>query len=458
MISLHFFHTNDIHSHFGNWASLVQYLNQERRRLQVENTPYLTIDLGDHMDRVNPLTEGLLGEGNVRLLNEAGYDFITIGNNEGITFTKDILDSMYKNRQFEVILANLYDQDGKRPDWCRPYVIREMNGVKVGLVGLTAAFPVFYRQLGWNIRDPFLVLKPIVQILKEEADVVVLLSHVGLPFDERVAEELDGIDVILGAHTHHLLEKGLLIRSTLIAQTGKYGRFAGHVVVDYDEKEHAVVHKAADVVPLDEKPDEATEEILKELAAEGTANMQQVVASLDHDLAVDWFNESELPEIMADALRKWCKADIGLINAGVILGELKAGPVTQFDIHRICPHPINPCQVYVTGEEIISMINKGQQKSFQTYQLKGFGFRGKVLGRLVFSHLTYRLSSAGGVPQAADVKVNGEPIRLEKKYSIGTTDMFTFGTFLPPIVKARQRFYLPETLRDLLAWRLKQLN
>ncbi|WKB35139.1 metallophosphatase [Terrilactibacillus sp. S3-3] len=207
MISLHFFHTNDIHSHFGNWASLVQYLNQERSRLRVENTPYLTIDLGDHMDRVNPLTEGLLGAGNVRLLNEAGYDFITIGNNEGITFTKDILDSVYNGRQFEVVLANLYDQDGKRPDWCRPYVIREMNGVKVGLVGLTAAFPVFYRQLGWNIRDPFLELKPIVEFLKEEADVVVLLSHVGLPFDERVAEELDGIDVILGAHTHHVLKR-----------------------------------------------------------------------------------------------------------------------------------------------------------------------------------------------------------------------------------------------------------
>ncbi|WKB35137.1 hypothetical protein QS257_15795 [Terrilactibacillus sp. S3-3] len=86
------------------------------------------------------------------------------------------------------------------------------------------------------------------------------------------------------------------------------------------------------------------------------------------------------------------------------------------------------------------------------------GFRGKVIGKLIFSHLTYRLSSALGVPQAVDVKVKGEPIRLEKKYSIGTTDMFTFGTFLPPIVKARQRFYLPETLRDLLAWRIKQLN
>ncbi|WKB35138.1 5'-nucleotidase C-terminal domain-containing protein [Terrilactibacillus sp. S3-3] len=132
----------------------------------------------------------------------------------------------------------------------------------------------------------------------------------------------------------------------MIAQTGKYGQYAGHVVIDYDEKKHAVVHKTADIVPLREKSDEVTEETLKELLAEGTANMQQVVASLDHDLTVDWFHESELPQMMADALRKWCKADIGLVNAGVILGELKAGPVTQFDIHRICPHPINPCQVY----------------------------------------------------------------------------------------------------------------
>ncbi|RYL95674.1 bifunctional metallophosphatase/5'-nucleotidase [Sporolactobacillus sp. THM7-4] len=458
MISLHFFHTNDIHSHFDHWASLVSYLNHERHRLQAEGKPCLTLDLGDHMDRVNPLTEGLLGRGNVKLLNDADYDYVTIGNNEGITFTKDILNLVYRDRHFEVILANLYDSSGKRPDWCRPYAIRVMDGVRVGFVGLTAAFAQFYTQLGWDIRDPLTELRPIVKKLREEADIVVLMSHVGLPFDERVAKELDGIDVIIGSHTHDVLQQGLLIHSTLIAQAGKFGRYAGHIVIEFDEKTRRVLHKGAELVALRGNPDPDSEREIEVLEKKGIANMQQIVASLDHAMPVSWYGDSEITRLMADALRKWCDADIGLVNAGVILEGLNPGPVTKYQIHHICPHPINPCKVNLTGREIIEMINIGLKKEFQTYQLKGFGFRGKVLGKLVFSHLTYNRVVDGENQTASDVRIDGKPVLADKKYQVGTIDMFTFGTLLPPIARASQRFFLPETLRDLLAWRLSQIE
>jgi hypothetical protein len=100
------------------------------------------------------------------------------------------------------------------------------------------------------------------------------------------------------------------------------------------------------------------------------------------------------------------------------------------------------------------MIQIGLRKEFQNYELKGFGFRGKLLGRLVFSHLTYETSAKG----LMNVQIDGQPIDLIKRYSVGTIDMFTLGSFLPPIVKAQHRFYLPETLRDLLAWRLSRLS
>lgn len=458
MITLHFLHTNDLHSHFDHWGSLVSYLNHERHRLQAEGEPYLTLDLGDHMDRVHPMTEGLLGRGNVRLLNDAGYDIVTIGNNEGITFTKDVLNTVYDDRNFEVVLANLFETTGERPDWCQPYVIRDMGGVKVGLIGLTASFPKFYNQLGWAIQDPFSALRPFVEKLRSETDIVVLMSHVGLPFDEQIAEELDGIDVIIGAHTHHTLEQGMVVGSTLIAQAGKFGRYAGHVVVEYDEKTHQVVHKGADLVTLREPPDQEAQDEVRRLTARGVANMQQKVAQLDHEMPVSWFEDTELTRIMADALKKWCSADIGLVNAGVLLDGLQPGTVTRYDVHRICPHPINPCKVQVTGREIVTMIHIGLKTEFQNYPLKGFGFRGKVIGKLVFSHLTYKVRPNSGMTDIYDVRVAGKSIQMDNEYSVGTIDVFTFGTFLPPIVKAEQRFFLPETLRDLLAWRLNALN
>ncbi|MCL1631115.1 bifunctional metallophosphatase/5'-nucleotidase [Sporolactobacillus sp. CPB3-1] len=451
MITLHFLHTNDIHSHLDHWGSLVRYLKQERSRIAEAGEPCLTLDLGDHMDRVNPMTEGLLGVGNVQLLNDAGYDYVTVGNNEGITFTKEQLGNTYLMRHFKVILANLYDQEsGCRPEWCLPYTVEDMNGVKVGLIGLTAAFPHFYNQLGWTIRDPYAELSCLVPRLREQVDVLVLMSHVGLPFDEKVAEEMTGIDVIIGAHTHHVLEEGKWVGSTLIAQAGKYLRYAGHIVVDYDEQNRRIAYKGATLITLRAPSDHGAATEVAALTERGIANMQEVVAIPDHDLQADWFHPSELTDIMADALRLWCHADIGMVNAGVILDRIPKGPVTRYTIHRICPHPINPCRVKVTGSEIIDMIRIGLRKDFQTFELKGFGFRGKMLGRLVFSNLTYDLEEDHPV----NIHIGSEKIVTKKRYSIGTIDMFTLGSFLPPIVTAKQQFYLPETLRDLLAWQL----
>lgn len=458
LITLHFLHTNDIHSHFDNWGSLVSYLKIERTRLQQEQEPCLTIDLGDNMDRVNPLTEGLLGKGNVQLLNEAAYDYATIGNNEGITFTKEQLESVYQDRKFKIVLANLFEPGGSRPEWCDPYIVQNMGGVKVGLIGLTAAFPKFYQLLGWTIRDPLSELITLVRKLRGQVDVLVLLSHVGLPFDERVAREVEGIDVIIGAHTHHALERGLMIDQTLIAQAGKYGKYAGHIVVEFDESSRRVVHKGADLVTLREAADPAAAHLVKELTEAGISRMREPVACLDHALPVDWFRDCAITQIMADALRSWCKADVGLVNSGVILDGLPAGTVSRYAIHHICPHPINPCKVTVSGGELIEMIDIGLRKDFQTYELKGFGFRGKLLGKLVFSNLEYRKEYRAGRLHATEVTVKGAPIVREKAYSVGTIDMFTFGSFLPPIVRAKQQFFLPETLRDILAWRLKTLD
>lgn len=455
MLTLHLFHTNDLHSHFQRWGALVHYLNIERSRLDQLNEPYLTLDLGDHMDRVNPLTEGLLGTGNVQLLNDAHYDAVTIGNNEGITFTKAQIGAAYSTRAFTVVLANLFEDSGERPDWCRPFMIRDMAGVSVGFIGLTAAYPKFYRLLGWDVHDPLETLRPLVHELRPQVDVLVLLSHVGLPFDRLVAEEVTGIDVIIGAHTHHALEQGEVVNGTLIAQAGKYGRYAGHITIEYDQDEGRVAYKGADLITLREAADPAADRQVKELSAAGIARMQQPIAVLKKPLVSKWYQDSEISGLLADALRNWCDADIGLVNAGAILDGLPAGTVTRYQVHQICPHPINPCRVTLSGAQLVEIAERGLGVSFQNYALKGFGFRGKVIGQLVFSHLKYRLVTRDGKRHVCDVTIDDLPVVFGKIYSVGTIDMFTFGHMLPPIVSAPQQFYLPETLRDLLAWRLQ---
>ncbi len=72
------------------------------------------------------------------------------------------------------------------------------------------------------------------------------------------------------------------------------------------------------------------------------------VFQLKESLQVDWFHETPFSHMLASALKTWCGAEIGMVNAGVLLEGLEEGVVTRGDIHRICPHPINPCALKVS--------------------------------------------------------------------------------------------------------------
>jgi 2',3'-cyclic-nucleotide 2'-phosphodiesterase (5'-nucleotidase family) len=85
-------HTNDIHSRFGNMPSLAAMAAEQKRTCE---GAVLLLDIGDHMDRMAPETEGTYGGANVDVINLTGYDAVTIGNNEGLTFTPDMLEQVY---------------------------------------------------------------------------------------------------------------------------------------------------------------------------------------------------------------------------------------------------------------------------------------------------------------------------------------------------------------------------
>ena len=72
----------------------------------------LTVDIGDHVDRFHSISEATNGLGNTKLLNEALYDYVTIGNNEGITLAKEHLNRLYDDAGFEVLVANLFEKKG----------------------------------------------------------------------------------------------------------------------------------------------------------------------------------------------------------------------------------------------------------------------------------------------------------------------------------------------------------
>ncbi|AGT33324.1 5'-nucleotidase [Geobacillus genomosp. 3] len=457
--TIYIYHTNDVHSHFEHWPQIARFLSERRGEHRARNEAMLLFDVGDFLDRVHPITEATRGKANVDLLNDLGYDAVTIGNNEGITLDYNELDSLYERARFPVVVANLFRRDGTRPPWALPYaVIPATETFRIGVVGATAPLVKFYELLGWKIAPPFDMLAAAVADVKRQADCVVVLSHLGVNEDEKMAAMIPDVDIILGSHTHHVFPEGKMVNGTLLCAAGKYGKYVG--VVKLDIEQHRLARASATVVDVDTLPrSEQVERHLHCLEQDSLARLAaEQVAVLEDDLPLNWFAPSPLGNLLASALREWCGADIGMVNAGVLLEPLEKGPVTKKDLHRICPHPLNPCKVKLRGAELKEIMLEAHTERMKHLRFKGFGFRGEVMGEMVYDGVEIETElEEDGAWHIRGIRINGEPLDPERTYDVATTDMFAIGHFYPQIQRAAEKtYYMPEFLRDLLAWKLTQ--
>jgi 5'-nucleotidase len=457
----HIFYTNDLHSHLEQWPKIISLFKEKRNLYEERGEDVLLFDIGDHADRFHPLTEATLGKANVQLMNEVGYDSATIGNNEGITISKEALSELYEEANFPVLVANLFEMNGERPNWLKPFhFIQLSNGLTVGIIGLTIPFRPFYEALGWKVEDPFEILPPLVKKVREQADIVIFLSHLGLNFDEVVADQIEGIDIILGGHTHHVLNDGLIIKNTLIHQAGKFGNYVGHLSITVNHQENRITNCEARCLAVNEySPCEATAALIERLSYQHLAVLDEEISWLKDSLTISWERPSSFAALLASAIREWCDGEIGMANSGLLLEGLRSGPVTKGDLHRVCPHPINPAKIELTGQQLKEIIHHALSKEMIDKKIRGFGFRGEVMGIMAFDGVTYEEKKlSDGLTHAYNIKVNGQTIEHDRIYNVATVDLFTFGHIYPSIASAKVKtFYMPELLRDLLAWKLRRM-
>ncbi|MFS0727272.1 bifunctional metallophosphatase/5'-nucleotidase [Paenibacillus sp. 1P07SE] len=449
-------HSNDIHSRLEQAARISSLITEERRSCGSERV--LVLDIGDHMDRMRLETEGSDGLVNIELLNEAGYDAVTLGNNEGLTYGKQQLEEAYRRHaRFPALCANLAAREqSELPEWLLPRLVLAKNGIRFGLIGVTAPFSEFYSLLGWEARDPFEAIRSEVGLLRRAVDVIVVLSHLGLASDERIAREIVGVDLILGGHTHHLLEEPLVIGSTTICAAGKFGEYLGRVEVELDPLTRRPSFRAS-CIPVAAAPeDPEAAHIIRSFRQRGERRLSMQVARLPIPLPASSDRETPLPNLLAAGLRRWTGAEIGLVNNGQLLGGLAEGAVSQGQLHALCPSPINPCRLLLRGAHIRQALEEALLPGFTGMAIRGFGFRGLVLGTLAVdgAHIRYD-ASAPEYAKLISVTVGGEPLQDERLYSVGTIDMFTFGIgYLSLRESEESAFYLPEFIRDVLAGEL----
>lgn len=448
---VHIYHTNDIHSHFENWPKIRSFLQKEKSlHSNKEHDNFFLFDIGDHVDRWHPYTEGTIGKGNVQLLNELGYTAVTIGNNEGITLAHHELNTLYQEATFDVLVANLFDQSGNRPKWVSPSKIYyTKNGLKIGVLAVTAYFEKLYEILGWHLTEPIPALEAELHNLKQEADIIVLLSHLGIHDDEKIASLHPEIDIILGGHTHHVLPQGKCVSNTLLAAAGKHGNYVGTVTLELDIESREALTKNAKLYETKYLLSPDNEKlVVTSLQEKGKRLLNTLVVDIPETLHTQWFEPSPLPQILCEAINEWCESDCALINAGLLLGNLEKGPVTRFDIHSILPHPINPCLVELSGAELKEVFLQTLDPKWPPMELKGLGFRGRVLGNFIYHNIML---------DNQILYINGQQMEEQKIYKLGTVDMYTFGHFFPELLEAKKKYFMPEFIRDVLMRKLQKV-
>jgi len=246
-------HTNDTHSRMDPFPmddGPFQGLGGVARRaglidrIRGENEHVLLLDAGD-IFQGTPYFNFFHGEVEFRAMSEMGYDVTTLGNHDfdnGV----DGLVEMLPHADFQFVSAN-YDVSGSSlAGHVRPWTIREMDGVRIGIFGLGIAFQgLVLDQLHEGVRytDPVIAARRAVSDLRAQGcALVICLSHLGYryrddrPSDDRLAQEVEGIDLILGGHTHTFMdEPDVHIHAdgteTLVNQVGWAGMRLGRVDV-----------------------------------------------------------------------------------------------------------------------------------------------------------------------------------------------------------------------------------
>ena len=296
-----------------------------------------------------------------------------------------------------------------------------------------------------------------MDLLRPQVDVIVLVSHLGFGFDKRIAEEISGIDCILGAHTHHLLEQAVFVGSTLIGAAGKSGNHLGVIELEFNLDRRERTRIVGYTVDVTSRPNSLRiAKIIEKFQQSSHEVLNEQVAYLNEPLSNDWYTESELGNLLAEGIREWTNSEVGIVNAGQILDSISSGKLTQEQLLTICPSPINPCSTFLSGQHICQALEEALLTEFKDKVIRGFGFRGKVLGTLCLNGIEVIYNeSYPPYNKIVSVKINHECLDVHRIYKVGTIDMFTFGIGYPSLSKGQDtHYYLPEFIRDVLKHQL----
>ena len=366
-------HSNDMHGDFlaeevdkqlvGGVSMLSGYVNKVRQ--EEPNTLYC---IAGDMFRGNIIDQEFQGISTIEIMNMLSPDVVTIGNHE-VDYGLAHLLFLEKCAKFPIINANLFIRIN-RTHLFEPYKILEVGGMKVLFIGIITEEVIAQTKKDGliatfiNVEDAAEEVRRICDAHKSlDVDFTVLLTHIGIAEDRKLAAALDpccGVDVIIGGHSHTYLDEPEKINDILIVQAGKgtdqIGRF--DIMVDTDENRvdswtWRSIPINADTCPYDRD----LEALITNYKTQTDEKYSRVVTRFKRRLTHPRrTQETELGCVFADAMRESLGTDIFLMASGSIRTD-QLGPIVMLgDLNEAFPYDDAAYVVKISGAQLRRML------------------------------------------------------------------------------------------------------
>lgn len=395
----------------GGYARLAAYVKQVR---QETNGNTLLLDGGDTFHGTYPIVKSK-GKALVPILNQIGFDGMT--GHWDFAYTPEHLKELSSKLNYPMLAVNCYKKDTNELVF-PPYEIKEIKGLKIGIIGLAATIidktmPKKFSE-GIYLTSGAEELRKYITEVKEEHDVnlVVVNSHLGYPQDLQMAEEIEGVDVYLSAHTHNRVYKPAVVNDTLVIQSGCHGSFVGRLDVIVEDKK--VVHYEHELVTMDEgiSQDSEITDLIEDTMAPYREELNEVIGETKTDLYRNEVLESTMDNFLLQCLLEHTGAEIAFSNGWRYGVPVPKGPLTMNDLWNIIPTNPPISTVQLTGQEIWKMLEENLERTFSrepSDQMGGYAKRALGL------NLTAKLENPKG-ERIQEIFIGDQLIEEERVY------------------------------------------
>lgn len=437
-VTIRIIHTNDIHGHMmpepdlkagitpppvmGGAASLATAIKQYRKEPAFGRAPDLVLyfDAGDFFQGT---PEGTLtrGAAMIEIFKRLKLDAMGAGNHD-FDFGVDTFKQLAAAASWPIISLNVQADTGSCGLSRDVFLYNKDLNLRIAVLGWItddmASVTTAQTRRGLTFLDSLETARREVNAVRDTADLIVAITHVGVHQDTVVANRVPGIHVIIGGHSHTALSPYYRSDSTgtIVVQAGSYLRDVGVLDILFNRKTKKIARANSRLLPLYQSefpPDPAMAKWTRQLSANVGRLLDEQVAVSAEDYLAGSDTECVPGDLLTDAMRWATGADVAFQNSFGIRADLPQGPITLRTLFTMMPFDNTIVSMTLSGGEIMDLLEQSATRKRGFLQMSGV-------------RMTVDLSRPAGERVMA-AEIDGSRINLQKMYRVATNSFLAEG-------------------------------